>query len=813
MKRQGIVESVFWSLVMTLVIGLRVAAAADDASVKGTVVDPLGARVSGATVTLIDRGRLVTQTTTNQQGEFTFNDVAEGRYHIEVTATGFDSRRTDPMFVGTSTHVVTEVALQIGPLQQYVVVTATATETPISQIGAAVTVVDHDTLENLAKPDVLEALRVVPGSQVVQTGQRGGTASFFVRGGASNFNKVLVDGVVANDIGGAFDFSHMSTAGVDRIEVLRESNSVLYGSDALAGVVSITTRRGRSQIPEFGYSTDGGNLSTFRQSVSVGGAVKRFDYFSEYAHFQTDNNLPNNAFRNGTYAGRFGVALGSGTDVSTTIRRVDTKYQSPNAVDFYGIANDSRQTTAITYVGVTAQSQITDRWQSTLRFGSTEQSYEFVNPSPTGTPFDPFGFGANYIGNQVMIRGANGYTATGRAILDYAGSYPSTYDANTSRRSLFGQTSYHVLGHLDLAGGVRVEHEDGFTLFGSSKSSTDRHNVGSFVEGRGDVLGRVRVTAGLGFEHNAIFRYATTPRLSVAAYLRNPSSTSVVGDTKLIFNIGKGIKAPSISQELSSLFALVRSTPTGSSVEPIGPERNRGLDVGVEQGLYQGRLRLRATFFNNEFEDLIEFVSKTVLPQVGVPTTVAASTPFGAYVNSSSYRARGVETSADAMIGRLLRLAGSYTYLDAVVTKSFTGSALKPSFNPDIPGIPIGAFAPLVGARPFRRPTHSGSLLVTVMEGPVQVSLAGYFAGKQDDSTFLSDAFFGNSLLLPNKDLDAAFQKIDLSGSYRIHRSVKFFASVENLLGQQYWASAGYPALPRTARVGVTLTFGGDRTP
>ena len=109
----------------------------------------------------------------------------------------------------------------------------------------------------------------------------------------------------------------------DRVEVLRGANSVLHGTDSLAGVVSILTRRGRSQQPELAYSIDGGNLSTVRNSIAVGGAVRRFDYFSEYAHFRTDNDLPNNRYTNGTYAGRLGVALGANTDLSATIRRAD----------------------------------------------------------------------------------------------------------------------------------------------------------------------------------------------------------------------------------------------------------------------------------------------------------------------------------------------------------------------------------------------------------------------------------------------------------------------------------------------------------
>jgi len=75
-----------------------------------------------------------------------------------------------------------------------------------------------------------------------------------------------------NSIGGAFDFGQLSNAGVNSVEVLRGSNSVLYGSDALSGVVNITSSRGTSAIPEVKYSVDGGNFRTLNQDVSLGGA-------------------------------------------------------------------------------------------------------------------------------------------------------------------------------------------------------------------------------------------------------------------------------------------------------------------------------------------------------------------------------------------------------------------------------------------------------------------------------------------------------------------------------------------------------------
>src|SRR5262245_42637923 len=199
-------------------------------TLRGTVVDPQGAIVSGASVTLIRDGNQVGQAPTDALGEFVFQSLNEGRYQVEVTAAGFENRRTDPVYVGSP---VIQVTLQIGPLEQDVVVTAAATELPASQIGSPVTVLGADTIQALGKVDVLEPLRLVPGVLVAQAGGRGGVASLFVRGGNSNFNKVLVDGMAVNLIGGDFDFAQLATAGVESIEVLRSPNSVLYGSDTL----------------------------------------------------------------------------------------------------------------------------------------------------------------------------------------------------------------------------------------------------------------------------------------------------------------------------------------------------------------------------------------------------------------------------------------------------------------------------------------------------------------------------------------------------------------------------------------------------
>jgi vitamin B12 transporter len=798
-----------WVVLAAMLCTAR-AGAAQDGAIRGRVLDQLGGAVPGAQVSVVRDGQSATSATADGSGAFAIDGLAEGRYQLLVVVAGFAEQASEPVFVPASGRVSVDVNLQISPLQDNVLVTAAAGTVTQAQTGASATVLDATLLETLGNTDLLEPVRSVPGVAVVQTGARGAQASLFVRGGASNFNKILIDGIPANDIGGDFDISTVMTTGIERVEIMRGSNSVTYGSDALTSVVNIATRAGRTRVPEATFSIDGGNFATSHEEASIGGASGRFDYFGTFGHLQTDNRVENNDFRNDTFATRLGVALGANTRVSGTLRVIDTTFGSPNAVNFYGISDDSRLDKRNVFGTILAEVRHTERWQSLVRFGVNDQDYTYVNPSPTGTP-GPFG---NYLGGVVTIHGPEGRSVTGRAILDYAGEFPSPYRATVRRNFVYGQTGYQVSTLVNLTGGFRLEHsrgtsEPGFQLSDGNEAIDEatRTNYGGFVEARAAALGHLFITGGLGVDNNETFGVAVSPRVSVAAYLRPPSS-GMVGDTKVTFNAGRGVKEPSVSQQLSSLFDLVQTNAPALGVDRISPEKSRTIDVGVEQALAGGKARVRVAFYDNAFTDQLEYVSRTVLPQLGVPTEVANATGFGAYVNGQSSQSKGVELSGDALVGSV-KVTASYTYADVVVTESFGSAALFPAENPAFPGIRIGQYAPLVGARPFRRPAHSGSAILAYTRDKAGVALAGYFFGRADDSTYLSDEFFGYSMLLPNTDLAPAYQKFDVSGFYRVHPRVRTYVTLENLSNEQFASAAGFPALPRAVRIGAAITVGG----
>ena len=283
------------------------------------------------------------------------------------------------------------------------------------------------------------------GAQVIQLGQRGAPTSLFVRGGDSKFNKVLVEGVPANELDGAFDFGQLSVGGIDRVEVLRQSNSVIYGSDALSSVVSLGTKRGRTRVPEVTYSVDAGNLGTVATGIAIGGAVDRVDYYTQYSFFDTDNDTPNSHYRNRTLAGRLGSALNPRSRVTAALRHVDSDAGNPGGVDLYGIADDAQAHRDMLFASAAVESQMNDRWHVSGRFGYGSVSSLFEDASASGGFSDPFNSGFPvYLGETVTLYGRDGASVTGRAILDFSGPYPEQFLTVTKRRVLAGQTTYTV---------------------------------------------------------------------------------------------------------------------------------------------------------------------------------------------------------------------------------------------------------------------------------------------------------------------------------------------------------------------------------
>src|SRR5208337_2144961 len=312
------IRAVFFIFILTL---LARSFASNRATISGTITDSLGAVIAGARVELVENGMtgVAPSTETDGQGHYSFSILQPGRFHIRAEASSFQAAMSAQRYADETHPAEIDLTLSPSIVAQEIVVTATGVSTPEQQTGSSIGVVNQESLAT--RINVEQELRILPGAQVYSAGQLGGQSSLTVRGGPSDANKVLIDGSPANDIGGAFDFANLNASGYEKVEVYRGPNSALYGSDELASVVSISTWRGVTPLPEVSYSIDGGTFGTYRQQGSLGGAWKRFDYFTDIARFNTQNSTPNSESHNGSYLGNLGWQILPGTELRGTVRR------------------------------------------------------------------------------------------------------------------------------------------------------------------------------------------------------------------------------------------------------------------------------------------------------------------------------------------------------------------------------------------------------------------------------------------------------------------------------------------------------------
>jgi len=183
--------------------------------------------------------------------------------------------------------------LDIAAVSDHIVVSATRTPTSASESGGAISIIAREDLLRANQSVLSESLRSVPGFSVVQTGGRGGLTSIFVRGGESDYNKVLIDGVAVNEAGGLFDFAALTPENLERVEVVRGPRSALFGSDAMTSVIQLVTRRGSTAVPEFELSAEGGSFDHHRETAQLSGLARWFDYSGSFGYQTSGGRFEN----------------------------------------------------------------------------------------------------------------------------------------------------------------------------------------------------------------------------------------------------------------------------------------------------------------------------------------------------------------------------------------------------------------------------------------------------------------------------------------------------------------------------------------
>ncbi|HEY4100777.1 MAG TPA: TonB-dependent receptor [Gemmatimonadales bacterium] len=512
---------------------------------------------------------------------------------------------------------------------QDLVVTATRLPTPASEVPAGTTVISGDDLRERGVHFVLDALRDVPGMSIVQTGSYGAVTSLFLRGGESDYVKVLLDGVPLNLPGGSINFANLTTEDLDRIEIVRGPASVLYGADAMSGVVQLFTRSAgaRSSVEVTGR---GGSRGTSDLSGHGDIASGRFSMSATGGRFGSDGTFPfNSDYRNAMGTLHAGYDAGAAGRIGVSARYDDALIHFPT--DGSGNAVDHNQ--------FSAEKSFAGGLAADRRVGAI------------GLHFEGYASRLN-----------EGYTNRADSPADTNGfDFIEDRDGITWRKGVGARVDWHAAsGTVATAGaGIERESDDEHDVgtsnfgFGSETDTSSSDNNRTTRDGYLQLLsnpGHLSLQLGGRVDDNSAFGAFGTWRGGLAWHL-SPSS-------RVWAAAGTAFKAPTFS-ELFAQSAFEVGNPD------LKPERSRNGEVGAETAFADRRVRLGATAFWQTFHDLIQFVNAAP----GDPN----------YTNLGGASSRGVELTASAVAGAGLLLSAHWTFLHTEVTD--TGAASSISFQ------------------------------------------------------------------------------------------------------------------------------------
>lgn len=607
-----------------------------------------------------------------------------------------------------------------------VVVTATRLPTAREEVASAMTVVTAEEIERKQYRTIVDVLRPIPGLNVVQQGGPGKQTSLFMRGSNANQTLVLVDGIEVNDPSspnGAFDFGKLLVDNVARVEVLRGPQSTLYGSDAIGGVVNIITKKGEGP-PRFTASAEAGSFATNNQSAGLHGGTALANYSFTFNRLETnstsvtpDRLRPAGAddeadgFRNLSASGRIGLMPTDNLELTLLGRFLDTK----NVLD------------------VSPEDPNSDE--------DTQQL--FLRAEGTLALFD----------GLFEQRLAASYTDIDRLDVDEADGLSATFSRSNNEGS---KLKFEWQGNLYITDqvltlGLETEEEEAesdvfFSSGFASTTSNEARTNAAYLQGKFSYFDRLFGTLGVRVDDPDRFESKVTYRITTA-YLHRETGTKLKG------TYGTGFKAPTLFQ----LFG--QSTFFGFTVfsgnPDLQPEESTGWDIGFEQSLLHDRLKLGATYFSNDIDNLI-----------------VSSEDFTTNVNLAEAETWGVEAFIEVEPLEALSLRADYSYVRADDAE--------------------------IGEELLRRPKNKASFSLAYRPVPrAELSLETLFVDGRKDIDAVTFA----------RKETASYGVTNLAASYRLAEGWRLLGRIDNVFDRDFEDPDGAAHPGIGAFVGLAATF------
>jgi vitamin B12 transporter len=625
-----------------------------------------------------------------------------------------------------------------------VFISATKTETPVKQVTSAVEIITGEQMQQRRMKTVVEALRLAQGLAVFQSGGPGTLAEVRMRGGTPEQTLVLIDGAIVNSATlGSYNFANLTTDNIDRIEILRGSQGMMWGSDAMGGVVNIITKRGR-ETPNISAFAEYGSFATIREGATVTGKKGPVDAAATLSRWDTSSFSAINyrrgaAERDGFHNWQGSVKLG-----------VDLPKDGRFEFNF-------RWMDGITNLDGFAFNPVTFASDPADLLGAKTQSKQYVY---SGSYMQPI---TNWWSQRLTLARATESLTTSsgtveRNLVTGAVGVPFALNSeiNTTSNRLEWQHDVQIVKPLSVTAGYQFREQLGENLDTLSGTTTLPSKVISsnagFAEAKLNLWDRLFGTAGIRQDEYNVFGSATTYR-ATAGYLHKETGTKLRG------SYGTGFRAPTINQLFFPDFGNAN----------LKPEKSKGLDVGLDQSLFNDRVLLSVGYFWTRYQNLI----------LAVFDPVACNfTLFGFCAqNIGQARAEGVEASAKVKLVRdqpwikSLDLQFQYTHTS---TENLTDST-----HARLPKWPLNQWSAIVSYQPIEA---------------VRANLEGRFVGQRFNDTSNVDS-------LPH------FYVWNASLSYDVSKTVQIYGRADNIFNRKYEEVLFFGTPIRSVFGGVRVNF------
>jgi vitamin B12 transporter len=627
-----------------------------------------------------------------------------------------------------------------------VIVSATKTPIPVSQVTSAVEVITGEQMQQRKLKTVAEALRWAQGLAVNQLGGPGTNVDVRIRGGTPEQTLVVIDGAIVNSATiGSYDFANLTTDNIERIEILRGSQSMLWGSDAMGGVINITTKRGRDTPNISGFS-EYGSFNTIRGGANVAGKKGPVDFSGSISRWDTAGFSAINYRRGATERDGYHNWQGSvrlGADLPKDGRlEFDFRWMKGIA-NFDGFAFNSTtfQSDPADVLGAKSQSTqyvfagnymqpITSWWSQKLTLSRATDNLV----SQSGTV------------ERNLVTGATG-----------AVGFPFNSQIETTSNRIEWQHNVQVAEPLLLTAGYQFREQigqntDSLDPTMSIPTKSISSNAG-FADAKLNLWDRLFGTAGIRQDEYNVFGSATTYRLT-AGYLHQETGTKLRG------SYGTGFRAPTINQ----LFFPGFGTPN------LQPEKSQGFDVAVDQTLLNDRVTLSLGYFWTRYRNLILSVFD--------PAVCTAPGSFGFCAqNAGDARVRGVEASGKF---RLVRDQPWIKSLDLQVQYTYTlTNNLTDGQDTRLPKWPLNQWSTILSYQPIEA---------------LRANLEGRFVGQRYNNV-------GNTGSI------GSFYVWNLSATYDVSKQIQVYTRVDNLFNEKYEEVLYFGTAIRSVFGGVRMNF------